>query len=132
MPDFGESQTEIEFLQSKSDSSNLIIVAGSGTTTGAFVTYTPASGKTFVLVGAKVVLNCTSTNPVDVQLRNNGAVRELAFGLAATSAGISSFGYEYVTRGDTLVGDGAKTYDLNVSVNTDSHRFAGTIEGYLE
>lgn len=130
MPDIGSPNlTEIQFLQSKSDAGNLIMVNGSiSSATGVITSYTPASSTTFVVVMAKI--NWTvGTGSSTTQLRNNTTVRETSTGVMGS--GQQPYNYEYIIRGDTLVGDGAKTYDLNCSANTGQTIY-GVILGYLE
>src|SRR6267143_543869 len=97
---------DLKDLQLKSDSGNLVIVTGSATGTGAVASYTPANGKTFVLYKAKARIYAVN---------------------------IGNFAEEFVIRGDTLAGDGVKTYDINISsISGAGNTIYATLEGYLE
>jgi len=117
--------TEIEFLSRQ----NLVNEQDSVTTDGTMCTITPASDETFVLLGAKISPRFTGVgdNNFRVELRNNGTVLEIG---AMAGSPDAHRDYNFISRGNTLDGDGVKVFDLNVLslVNTTLH---GVIIGYL-
>jgi len=125
--------TEIQFLSTQT----LAFATGSRTTTGTLATITPATGKTFVLLGASV---SPSTSPILgacrylCELRNESNVRDFLGGtsssIAAGGGGSAISQSHSFVRGDTLIGDGIKTYTLEVTVIIAA-TVNGAIYGYL-
>jgi len=135
MGDITDSQSEIEFLANKSAQGKLVIVTANYTTngTGTIVSYTPASGQTFVLYSATFenVSSVASGSPL-IRLRNNGTSRFLAF----TNVGTSSPAIVSTSpvKGDQLIGDGVKIYDWYLDLNGGTFTLVqvlATIVGYL-
>jgi len=126
--------TEIEFLAKQTMS----FATGSRGSTGTLCTITPADLKTFVLLGA---LAAPSTIAVvggaigyTVELRNEANVRSILAGGAVTHGGTSSgAGYGFcpsLVKGDILIGDGVKTFTLEVTAISGT-TVKGSIYGYL-
>lgn len=101
---------DLEFLSDKCKLGDLIIVASATglAVTGALVSYIPANGKTFSLAGAVWTSAGTASGgaTANAQLRNNGVIREYA------NNSTTNREYQFITKGDCLVGDGAKVYDV--------------------
>ncbi len=130
MPDITDGLNELEFLASKAAAGKLIIVSGTTTSTGSVCSYTPANGATFILYKASVRMSSGSSNTgFTSQLRNNGTVLETIYGGTGTINGVPS-SPEFIIKGDQLIGDGSKKYDINISA-ISSAGIAGTIIGYL-
>lgn len=136
MPDITDGMNELEFLASKAAAGKLVIVSSSVASTGAAASYTPASGTTFILYRAKAVIDSklNGNSTAIAQLRNNSTVQDVIFlvtgGTVAANTG-SSPATEFIIRGDQLIGDGSKKYDINISSNANSETIYGTIIGYL-
>jgi len=110
-------------------------ISATGTTgsTGAYVTITPAAGRTFYLMGAQVgvkpSVTSTTTENATVELRNEAAVIDL---LGQGFGGTTSWnGSQQVSKVQgILIGDGVKTITLNCTINTGA-TVVGSIWGYL-
>ena len=132
----GGDMGDLQFLQQKSDAGNLIIVTGNRNTAGVIVSYTVPNGKTFVLYKAKTDVKVTTITNDNMDLRNNGIIRDTnistisgnTFNGVASATAVSE---QFIIEGDTLVGDGVKTFDINLSVSGGNTVY-GTIIGYLE
>lgn len=128
-------QNELLFLQSKADAGNLIIVTGSVTSNGVVISYTPATGKTFVLYMAKVTIitSDTATVKTTIQLRNNTTVKDtIGFGFNANTLTPTDWNKKFIIKGDILIGNSSNTYDINLSGISANAIVYGTIIGYLE
>jgi hypothetical protein len=126
---------EVLFFQAKSDGGNLKITQGHIQTTGVLIAVTPASLKTFVLYQARISPNISGTNSqIIAQLRNNGMVQDnmLLNNTGTPNNVIVANNMYFLIKGDTLIGDGTKTYDIFLSVNSTPDLVYGTIEGYIE
>jgi len=129
--------TEIDFLSRQ----NLVFATGERTSTGTLATITPPANTTFVLVGARISnlvwSSGTAAKNVTVELRNEANVRDIlgfAGGTVLFGAGGGGAGDGIsIIKGDTLIGDGIKTYTLEVTSITApvQVRVGGTIFGYL-
>lgn len=137
MPDIGSTNlTDIQFLQSKADAGDLIIVNATVTAPGAgvvLVSYTPPNGRTFVLLKGKVTGYMGNTANHQYYLRNNTTRQDSVQSIAASQTGdVGIKNGEFSLVGDVLVGDGVKTYDIYNVVSTPSSVIEVTITGYLE
>jgi len=127
--------TEIEFLSRQT----MIFATGRRTSIGTLATITPADGLTFVLLGAQIApLNVGVTSALedyDVELRNEANVRCILGAATSIDASfdssntLSGQNVSFV-RGDVLVGDGIKTYTLELVTLTTGILIAGSIWGY--
>lgn len=134
--------SELQFLQAKSDLGSMIFVSGSITSTAntVIISYTPATGNTFVIVSGSVVCDSDSTAVLTggvCQLRNNTSVREYLSAVAGLISGGTPFTVSpktvVLTKGDTLIGNGVLTYDLfQLTAFGTSAKVYGSIQGYLE
>lgn len=137
LTEIGITNGDLNFLKEKADSGDLVFATGSRTTTGVITSYTPATGKTFYLVGASWFLGSTSSNTLAfdvVQVRNNAVVRDTIGGsIWAASGGGGSYTNRATShvKGDTLIGNGVKTYDLNLST-ASAQTVYGSIFGWIE
>lgn len=129
---YGLSNTDIQFIKQKSDEGNLVFVQGQITATGEVVTYTPATGKTFYLLKARVLfVQANLNNSQTVELRNDGVAKET---LRADNDDANSAVYpmEFILTGDKLVGNGSKKYSIECTINPVPTPVRGHILGYLE
>jgi len=127
--------TEIEFLSNQT----MVFATGQRTTAGTLATITPAADLTFVLLGAQVSpIRLTASFPsqdYEVELRNEANVRNVLGGASGTEGTLLRAGYSLgnqgtsIIKGDTLDGDGIKTYTLEV-ITVVKCTIAGTIWGY--
>lgn len=148
------SQTEVEFLAKKEREGNLVWSISSEFTGDADqITITPASGKTFYLLGIKLypVVNTiitggnsavtTENRRVDVELTFDGTIKdvlthdqETSYGSSAgtTAAGNSGQAGQFIglAKGISMAGNGVKTVKLT-STNT-SGTYRVSILGYYE
>jgi len=125
--------TEIEFLSNQ----NMVFSTGTRGATGTICTITPADGLTFVLLGALAAPSALGvvggTMGYAVELRNEANVRAILGGAGVVHGGTSSgagFGHcPSFVRGDTLEGDGIKTYTLEV-IAVVATTIRGSLWGY--
>ncbi len=140
--------SDIEFMSIKQFLGKILKNHSNRTTTGVITSVTPATGKTFYLAKAS---SFAYSNPAGVnanqgdgdsvvQVRNDtnvndvlgsGAIEVHASGVNQTgTGGISKT--ESSVGGDSLVGNGIKTYDLNLAVIGSDTTVYSTIFGYIE
>ena len=122
-PTVAGSQNEFQQLSAGSESSELQIITGSLGATGVIISYTPAAGVHFDLWGA-VIQSTSTVNTAAAQLRNATTVRETGTTFPNQSR------YPYLIKGDSLLGDGVKTYDINATSWTDGLIYA-VLEGII-
>ncbi|MDE1871735.1 MAG: hypothetical protein KGI06_05860 [Candidatus Micrarchaeota archaeon] len=122
-PTVAGSQNEFQQLSAASEAGQLIIVQGSLGALGIIVSYTPAAGIHFDEFIAVIDSNST-TNPIQAKLRNATQIRETG----NTFTNVNE--YRFVTKGDSLLGDGLKTYDIDVTVWTSDTLYA-TLQGVI-
>jgi len=121
--------TELEFL-SKQD---LINEIGFRTSNGVLLSRVTPSGKTFVLVKAKCSVGLLSTGDGDfqVQLRIDGTVIDECQYDVATNGVWGALQYEFIPKGQTMIGDGVISIDLNVAnLSSGVGRVRGSLFGY--
>lgn len=135
---YGVTSGDIEFLRRKELDGNLIIATSSNSATGDAASYVPATGKTFFLYAAKFTVGtffAEGSNPV-CELQNDGTNVEtgVIVGNTDTAVGrsIANPTYNFIIKGDSLVGDGAKAYTIDIISNAASVTIYGTIIGWLE
>lgn len=114
--------TEVQFLGTQFTNGNGIITFGSITSTGVVCSYTPATGKTFTLYRARCNNNNTATCTAD--LRNNTTIND---SISCNNQIVST---DYGIKGDQLIGNSSKTYDINGTIGTGTLK--GSIEGYIQ
>jgi len=127
-------QTELEFLSRQT----MVFDTGNSAAVGTLATITPADGLTFVLIGAKISLTAitlaSTAKNCEVHLLNEANIRDIlgyAGGTVINGAGGGAAGDGIsVVKGDILVGDGIKTYTLEI-IAANGMTIAGTIYGYL-
>ena len=154
---YGIVETEIEFLAKKEREGNLVYSISSEFTNDADqITITPASGKTFYLIGIKLypvvdtIITGNAQSPTtvnrraDVELTFDGTVKdvitydmEASYGATLTGANYTTTGhagqtgqYTGLAKGISMAGDGIKTVKLT-STNT-SGTYRVSILGYYE
>lgn len=130
---YGISDNNLSFLKKKQDSSELIIQTGTVSTTGELVSYTPATGKTFYFISARI-RNTTTAGilAVDAQVENNGTAKfYLRVEDDTTNQQYKPID-EVLGAPDSLVGDGAKKYRINITANASSNTIHGTLIGWIE
>ena len=134
---------DLEFLKRKLDNSEIVNVVGTATGTGVIVSYTPASGKTFYLVAASLVTQLNDLNAdclVIAQVRNDTTVKDYMLcnnETKASGSGVGGASGGQKTKSvimDMLIGNGAKSYDINISTfsNGDGATACGTLFGWIE
>jgi len=125
--------TAIQFLSTQT----LVFATSTSSSTGTLCTVTPAAGKTFILIGAHCVVTAgpfnLATESYAAELRNEANVRD-SFGAVGSCGGGSSssvnMGDSYsIVKGDRLIGDGAKTYTIEV-IGSTGQTVRGSIFGY--
>jgi len=119
--------TELEFLSKQT----LINIEGGRTSNGVLASRIIPDGLTFVLIGAKVSASFLGTGESNftVELRSNGTVLETA---QLTTAGTAYSGiYEFISKGNNLIGDGVVLFDLNIAgLGSGDGEVSGIIFGY--
>jgi hypothetical protein len=136
---YGVVESDLDLLRRKSVEGSLIKKAGERNTVGEITSYTPATGKRFVLVGASISVETSPvTGNLVVQLKNDGTVVD-EFGSGSSSSfaangfsGQWSINHYSIVRGDTLLGDGAKKYSIDSETNSASYIVHGRIFGFIE
>lgn len=140
---YGVVDFNLGFLKRKMDDGDIIDVTGTRSATGVLVSFVPASGKTFYLLKASMIAELdanTGDSKVVSQVRNNTAVKDWlgSFNeMKASGSGVGGAGQQGKTDSvifDSLVGDGAKSYDINISVYVvpDGGITYGTLHGWIE
>ncbi|MDE1867537.1 MAG: hypothetical protein KGI08_07505 [Thaumarchaeota archaeon] len=122
-PTVAGSQNEFQQLSVGSESGELVTITGSLGATGIIISYTPATSIHFDIFMGEI-MSTSSVNPAQAQLRNATIIRETGLVVA------NSPRHKYIIKGDALLGDGIKTYDINATVWTDALIF-GTLEGII-
>lgn len=152
LSEYGVTETEIEFLAKKEKEGNLVYQISSEFTGDADqITITPASGKTFYLVGIKLypvvnavvetAANGTRNRRADVELTFDSTVKDVLtwdFEQTGSSSTVSNFhmsseGVGQLTglaKGISMEGNGAKTIKLTSTNTSGTYRVA--ILGYYE
>jgi len=119
--------TELEFLSKQT----LINAEGTRTSNGVIASRVTASGLTFVLIGAKISGSFLGSgdSAMNIELRNNGTVLETAeLSIVGT---VMSGVYQFISKGNNMIGDGIKSFDLNLSLLTSGEStISGIIFGY--
>lgn len=124
--------------------SELIIVTNTRSSTGVALSYTPPDGKDFYLSEASCVFVAASigTSPIigtgRATLRNDSAIKDY-FGASVTSGHTNNNIYgtgghsktESKAKGDKLVGDALKAYDIDITAIGNSTAAYCTIKGVL-
>lgn len=130
--EYGLVETIIELLKQKSLEGNLVFAENSRTgSDGTVVSYTPASGKNFVLVFASYHhTNSSASDTASLSLKNDVNTRQ-THNIFILNTTIST-PIKFDVFGDTLVGDGAKKYEISASGLNATSTVYGTICGYLE
>lgn len=131
----GGRLSDIEFMSVKQFKGKLKKVEGSTSSTGTITSFTPATGKTFYLAGAHV--QQVAVTPVTVyswhaELKNDTTVVDNCGGNGSASFATYSLPQRFELKGDSLVGDGAKTYSINIVSNADGVTLEGMIYGFIE
>lgn len=127
------STSEVQFLASQAALGNLITVAAKVTGTNVVIAYTVPNGKTFTLYQAtgQIILQ-GSTAVAVMDLRNNGTiVAKMGAGQTVTASADVAQVMNFPVKGDQLVGNGAKTYDLNFTQGEAADQAIGSICGYI-
>ena len=155
---YGITDSEIEFLAKKEREGNLISeISAEFTGDADQITVTPASGKTFYLIGAKLypvvdtVVGGAGTGGsttlynrrVDVELTFDGTVKDIlthdfetragsssSFATFAQGQGGTTGQYQTLAKGISMSGDGAKAIKLTSTNTSGTYRVA--ILGYYE
>ena len=147
---YGITSSEVEFLAKKERDSNLVWSISSEFTGDADqITITPASGKTFYLVGIKlypvtnvaignITNNTESSRRTDIELTFNGTIKDVV--TYNENANVSNLGGQSMgqltgqltgmAKGISMSGDGIKTVKLT-STNT-SGTYRVSVLGYYE
>jgi len=126
--------TEIDFLSRQT----MVFDSSVRSTIGTLATITPAANLTFVLLGAHfacIGAGFGASTGAALELRNEANVRDrLGFGgfAAGGSSSSGSFGSDFsLVKGDTLDGDGIKTYTLEWTSEVGNLSIVGSLYGYL-
>lgn len=124
---------DLEFVRDEELLGDLIKLFGTRSTVGIIVSTTPATGKTFFFIVA--TLNTDAPNDfqrIRAQIRNNAVVREeLVVGWTAAGGGfMGNDGSKQ--RGDSLIGNGALVYDLNLAKIDNALTTSGTMQGWIQ
>lgn len=152
---YGITSSEVEFLAKKERDGNLVWSISSEFTTNADqITITPASGKTFYLVQAKlypvtdsIVTSSgavsTENRRVDVELTFDGTIKDVLTHDMETTYGVTGVAgtfaqgnaavtgqYNTLAKGISMTGNGVKTVKLT-STNT-SGTYRVSVLGYYE
>lgn len=129
---YGLSETNIELIKQKSLEGNLIFqqnsIVGSN---GTVVSYTPTTGKNFVLIFANYYHIATVLDEITITLKNDTNVRESYLNIVSGSSVYSS-PFQFLTFGDVLIGNGSKKYEIAVTGMSGTTTVYGNICGYLE
>lgn len=156
---YGVTDTEVEFLAKKEADGDLVSeISAEFTGDADQITVTPASGKDFVLVEARLIpvvdtihMNSSSNNVAttnrrcDVELTFDSTVKDIlthdhesrngyvpgsgTAHMAAGSAGVVG-NYSTLMKGIRMTGDGAKTVKLTSTNTSGTYRVA--LLGYYE
>ena len=116
---------EIAYLAVQALLGNIIIVIGSTGAVGTITSYTPAIGKRFMILSYHALNSpIRSIYSVGVDIRNNGTINDviLQYPITANSDTI---------KGDSLLGDGVKTYDMYLSVALPVGAVTSTMKGII-
>ena len=146
---YGVTSSEVEFLAKKERDSNLVWSISSEFTGNADqITITPASGKTFYLVGIKlypvidtVYADTSSGSDIinrrcDIELTFDGTIKDVVTydfeqgDVAGNQTASNSGQLTGLAKGISMVGDGVKTVKLT-STNT-SGTYRVSVLGYYE
>jgi len=120
--------TEISFLANQDQ----IIKIGNRTSNGVAATHTPAAGKTFVLIAARMSASGVGGDfSYSGSLRVNSVIQETGrLGFVAAGNGLPMI-YDFILKGLRVVGDGAQAIDINLGgITGGSMTVEGTIYGY--
>ena len=133
--------SDIEFMSIKQFQGKILKADGSVATAAEIASIVPATGKTFYIAGASVAFDDTSITSANsaarVALRNDTVTLEVKiFEGKIVSSGSGIGGRAYVTevfalKGDSLIGNGAKKYSLNVEAVTNCTSY-GMLYGFIE
>ncbi len=140
MPDFNlfnNKLSDLEFLRQKELDGDLIKITGTNSGTGDTVSYVPVTGKTFFLISASLTVESVdpfaTQHSVRVELQNDGTTRDGWFHYHDNSPSeLSSLKNDFNMIGDSLVGDSAKAYSIDIISNSFSETIRGTIVGWIE
>ena len=129
--EYGLTDSELEILKKASEEGRLIMVTASVSANGTVVGYTPVTGKQFVMVRASVKgWVPSSTDNVVYKLKNDTNVRE-SFTVTLSTT-IPNEPFRFSTKGDVLVGNSSKKYEIDVSDIGGSATVEGHLLGYIE
>lgn len=145
LAEYGLVESDLALLKQKLDEGTLIIQTNSRTSTGVITSYAPASGKTFYFYKATIFPTApqggasTEYGTNLVEIRNDSTVKEY-LGTSTQQTSINnpygSINKLQSTIFDKLVGNGSKTYDLNITALTAvggvTVTIYGTIIGWIE
>ncbi|MGI0061016.1 MAG: hypothetical protein ACREBA_01025 [Nitrosotalea sp.] len=108
-PSVSGSSNEFQQLEADSKSGGLITIEGSLGAVGVIISYTPSNGKRFTEWKSSIQSN-DPTQQNEADLRNATSIREHG----VTYSG--NLHVQFLFKGDSLLGDGTKTYDVNTTV----------------
>ena len=119
--------TEIDFLSRQTKS----FAVGNRNSSGVMCTITPVSDSTFVLVGALLTISANSSilTTVTLNLEIDGIIVE-QYVLKIAFSGGNIIPVNFVSKGQTLDGDGVKVIEFNITTS-NTQNVSGTIYGYL-
>lgn len=121
---------DLEFLRDAELSGDLLLAFNTRSTVGVGASIVPASGKTFFIVAAQISLAAASLTQAFAQLRNNGTIIDtIATGLNANTEVVPT---KSIIRGDSLIGNGAAAFDLNINIITIAVNITTTLEGWIQ
>lgn len=125
----GASLSEVEFLQGKDAAGKLRNISGTKqNATGIIVSIVPPVATTTVIYKASCWYELDVTGRAGVDLRINAVTLD-RFG-SLTGQVILEDKFDYITKGAQLIGDGAKTIEINVITQANSSNIIGSIEAY--
>ncbi len=136
MPDLGEleqSLSALEFLRDKELAGDLVtstgLITGAAPLTVAFIT--PAAGKTFFIAKSSHVFsgNVVGGGIIESELQNDGTVKDIK---RAKVDNVDTVFIDGTIVGDSLVGDGVKTYRIQKTVGIANLDVAATLMGWIQ